>query len=82
MKIACALVAAGLGLSGIARAQPVLLELFTSQECSSCPSADALLGELAHQPGVLALGLHVDYWNRLGWRDPYSSALFTDRQRR
>ena len=65
----------------LARADTVV-ELFTSQSCSSCPPADALLAELAAQPGVLALGLHVDYWNRLGWRDPYSSAAFTGRQRR
>jgi hypothetical protein len=65
----------------MARAETVL-ELFTSQSCSSCPPADALLGELAKQPGVLALSMHVDYWNRTGWRDPYSSAAFTGRQHR
>ena len=65
----------------LARGETVL-ELFTSQSCSSCPPADQLLGELANQPGVLALGLHVDYWDRLGWKDPYSSAAYTGRQRR
>jgi hypothetical protein len=60
---------------------PVVLELFTSQGCSSCPPADALLGELAHQPGVIALAWHVDYWNNLGWRDPFASRAFTERQR-
>ena len=63
------------------RAAPVVVELFTSQSCSSCPPADAILRELAQRPGVLALDLHVDYWNYLGWRDPYSSAAFTRRQR-
>jgi hypothetical protein len=63
-------------------ANPVVVELFTSQGCSSCPPADAFLGELAKQPGILALSMHVDYWNGLGWRDRFSSATVTSRQRR
>jgi hypothetical protein len=59
----------------------VVLELFTSQGCSSCPPADALLGELAREPGVIALAWHVDYWNALGWRDPYAKREWTDRQK-
>lgn len=60
---------------------PVVVELFTSQACNSCPPADAFLRELARRPGVLALSMHVDYWNALGWRDTWSSPEVTDRQR-
>jgi hypothetical protein len=60
---------------------PVVLELFTSQGCSSCPPADTLLGELVRRPNVIGLAWHVDYWNSLGWRDPYARSEWTDRQR-
>lgn len=63
-------------------ARPVVVELFTSQGCSSCPPADALVAELAEgRPDVLALTFHVTYWNRLGWTDPFSFQGATDRQR-
>lgn len=61
--------------------RPVLVELFTSQSCSSCPPADEKLAELATRPDVLALAYHVDYWNGLGWRDPLSLPEATERQR-
>ena len=62
-------------------ANPVVVELFTSQGCSSCPPADAYLGELAKRPDVLALGFHVDYWDYIGWQDPFALHLATERQR-
>jgi len=66
--------------SARAATSPVVLELFTSQSCSSCPPADALLGKLLQRPEVIALAWHVDYWNHLGWLDKYSSKQATARQ--
>jgi hypothetical protein len=59
----------------------VVVELFTSQGCSSCPPADEVLAELATNPGILPLAFHVDYWDYLGWKDELGSAANTDRQR-
>jgi hypothetical protein len=64
-----------------AETRPVVLELFTSEGCSSCPPAELIVNELAHRPDVLPLSFHVDYWDDLGWRDRYSLASATQRQR-
>ncbi|MEA2336401.1 MAG: hypothetical protein QOE82_408 [Thermoanaerobaculia bacterium] len=65
---------------------PVVVELFTSQGCSSCPPADALIHDIANDPAmrgrVIPLAFHVDYWDSLGWRDPFSSAEWSQRQTR
>jgi len=62
--------------------RPIVVELFTSQGCSSCPPADAFLAQLARdRADVLPLGFHVTYWNRLGWHDPFSLDAATARQR-
>ncbi len=73
------------GGSPMATRSPVVIELFTSEGCSSCPPADALLASLADQPPaenvqVIALEEHVDYWDELGWKDPFSSHEWTLRQ--
>ena len=62
------------------RQGPVVVELFTSQGCAACPPADAMIAELADREDVIALSLHVDYWNYLGWEDTFSDAAFTQRQ--
>lgn len=77
------------GLPGsppLVHSELILLELFTSQGCSSCPPADQLLAKLQAEAAagklpVVALSYHVDYWNRLGWTDPYSDKAFSARQR-
>ena len=64
----------------LADTRPVVVELFTSQGCSSCPPADAVLSELSSRKDIVALGFHVDYWDNLGWKDPLSAPGSTARQ--
>lgn len=66
----------------LADAMPVVVELFTSQGCSSCPAADSMLSALSDQPDVLPLSFHVDYWDYLGWADSFARPEFTARQER
>ena len=81
----CALVAPAVhaatcsAVSGDTRSS--LLELYTSEGCSSCPPADRWLSQLPANSGVVPLAFHVDYWDRLGWRDPFAQAAFSQRQR-
>jgi hypothetical protein len=79
--LAASLCLAFAAMPAAAAGRPIVVELFTSEGCSSCPPADALLAELVKRPDVLALSFHVDYWDRLGWKDPFSSAAATARQR-
>ncbi len=71
-----------LTLPGFAKAQtgPVVVELFTSQGCSSCPPADDYLASLLGREDILPLALHVNYWDRLGWKDTFATPEYTDRQ--
>ncbi|MBN8631609.1 MAG: DUF1223 domain-containing protein [Rhodobacterales bacterium] len=76
--------ACGLWLAAAAQVQAeplVVVELYTSQGCSSCPPADEFLSMLASDPRILPLALHVDYWDYIGWADKFAMPQFTDRQR-
>lgn len=65
---------------GASASPTIFVELFTSQGCYSCPPADEVLGKLADREDVVALSLHVDYWDYLGWRDTFAQKAFTNRQ--
>lgn len=81
-RVAIALTAALAVPAMTASAEPrAVIELFTSQGCSSCPPADKVLGELANDPSVIAMSLPVDYWDYLGWKDTLADAKFSLRQR-
>jgi len=80
LSVAIAGLTAAYTVTGVAGPQRSIVELFTSQGCSSCPPADALLGRLSADPALLALSFHVNYWNSIGWKDPFSSQISTDRQ--
>mgnify|MGYP003662885373 CR=1 FL=1 len=64
-----------------AQDNPVVVELFTSQGCSSCPAADEMLAEIATREDIIALALHVDYWDYIGWQDTFGDPVHSDRQR-
>jgi len=81
-----AALAVWLGVAGAAMAQdaapgPVVVELYTSQGCASCPPADETFAGLTARPDVIALALHVDYWDYIGWKDSFAQPAFTERQR-
>lgn len=82
------IIGAAIGLWGFAagaalaqQSDGVVVELYTSQGCSSCPAADAVLADLAEQPGIIPLALHVDYWDYIGWADTFANPRFTHRQK-
>jgi hypothetical protein len=77
---ALALLAAPAAHAQPAAAPPVVVELFTSQGCSSCPPADIAVGKAADRPDVIALSFNVTYWDHLGWKDTFARPEFTDRQ--
>ena len=68
-------------LTPVAAQSPVVVELFTSQGCSSCPPADKLMHDLAKRDDVIALALHVDYWDYIGWKDEFADPSYSERQR-
>jgi hypothetical protein len=71
----------GLQTTATAQSNLVVVELYTSQGCSSCPPADGLLGEIAARDDILALAFHVDYWDYIGWKDQFADPKYTERQK-
>jgi hypothetical protein len=80
--LAASLLCAASATAGIAGSAKNVLELFTSQGCSSCPAADALLKDYINRPDVVALSFNVDYWDYLGWKDTLGKPAYSKRQRR
>jgi len=80
-QLAVALLAVTVLSLPAAAGQRIVVELFTSQGCSACPPADALLGRLAEREDLLALSLPIDYWDFLGWKDTLADPAFSERQR-
>src|SRR5262249_58863578 len=84
-RVAPALLVAGCVVASVVMARAgeprALLELFTSQGCSSCPPADRLVGQLANDPSLIALSVPIDYWDYLGWRDTLANPAHSARQR-
>ena len=90
LPLLCGAMAAAALAAPIAQAQrcnaesgaqvPVMVELYTSEGCNSCPPADRWLSSLKDKHGVLAAAFHVDYWDRLGWKDRFGHARHTERQ--
>lgn len=77
----CGLCTAGVAWAAVAQDRPVVVELYTSQGCSSCPSADALFERMTDDPSLIPLALHVDYWDYIGWTDVFGNPQFTQRQK-
>jgi hypothetical protein len=85
--LACGLAAANAALASPAACNamsgitvPTVVELYTSEGCNSCPPADRWLSSLKGQPGIVSLAFHVDYWDRLGWKDRFADPAYTQRQ--
>ncbi len=76
-----AALAATAGFAVAGEKLPIVVELFSSQGCNSCPPADEFLGELAKRDDIIALAFHVNYWDYLGWKDTFASDATTERQR-
>lgn len=86
LRMLCTFVLAAMGFAAVSSlkaepASPTVIELFTSQGCSSCPPADKLLGEIGKDKNIITLTFPVDYWDYLGWKDTLASPAYTKRQR-